>query len=207
MGDRPSQTLSERKRAAILAAAVHEFLESGYDDVRMDEVAARAGVSKRTLYKHFDGKEALFREIVEAMFASFSALHAIVYDPARPLEPQLRALAWVEGDMFCDADRMARVRLILGRAGGDPALAEELSHRIDHLGVFRRFFADAQAAGALSAPDPSQAADQFLALLKAQGFWPTIRSGRTPSREEMTRIVDGAVHLMLAAFAPTSRHS
>src|SRR5436309_14403335 len=55
---------SARKRRAILDAAATVFLRNGYLGASMDEIAALAGVSKQTVYKHFADKERLFVEIV-----------------------------------------------------------------------------------------------------------------------------------------------
>ncbi|WP_176559562.1 TetR/AcrR family transcriptional regulator [Rubellimicrobium roseum] len=46
---------------AILHAAMETFMERGYDQTSMDEVAARARTTKRTVYSHYGNKEALFR--------------------------------------------------------------------------------------------------------------------------------------------------
>ena len=62
--DAPVPSRAERKRAAILQAASDVFLANGYVGASMDDVAARAGVSKQTLYKHFGDKETLFHELV-----------------------------------------------------------------------------------------------------------------------------------------------
>ena len=62
--DAPVLSRAERKRAAILQAASDVFLANGYVGASMDDVAARAGVSKQTLYKHFGDKETLFHELV-----------------------------------------------------------------------------------------------------------------------------------------------
>ena len=59
------QRLTDRKRAAIVDAAIEEFLASGYDATSMDRIAARADVSKRTVYNHFPGKETLFAAILQ----------------------------------------------------------------------------------------------------------------------------------------------
>lgn len=48
----------------LLAAALVEFTERGYAATRLDDVAARAGVSKGTLYLYYPGKEALFQAVV-----------------------------------------------------------------------------------------------------------------------------------------------
>ena len=55
---------SERRRQAIIQAAIEVFLRHGYLGATTDEVAARASVSKQTLYKHFADKQHLFAEII-----------------------------------------------------------------------------------------------------------------------------------------------
>jgi len=50
----------EEKRATILAAAFSEFTGKRFDEVKLDEIAARAGVGKGTLYLYFKNKEDLF---------------------------------------------------------------------------------------------------------------------------------------------------
>ena len=64
IADAVPERRSDRKRRAILEAATARFLRNGYAGTSMDEIAAAAAVSKQTVYKHFDDKERLFREIV-----------------------------------------------------------------------------------------------------------------------------------------------
>jgi TetR/AcrR family transcriptional repressor of mexJK operon len=52
------------KRAAIVQSATILFAEQTYDLVTMEDVAARAGVSKMTVYSHFADKDALFENVV-----------------------------------------------------------------------------------------------------------------------------------------------
>lgn len=59
----PSGARADGKRKAIVRAALAEFLDAGFD-VSMDRIAAAAGVSKVTVYNHFDSKENLFRAVV-----------------------------------------------------------------------------------------------------------------------------------------------
>jgi len=55
---------TEVRREAFLAAAGQVFQEAGFDQASMDEIAARVGSSKATLYRYFDSKETLFLELV-----------------------------------------------------------------------------------------------------------------------------------------------
>ena len=61
----PRQRRKEARPSELLAAAVDLFVEKGYAATRLDDVAARAGVSKGTLYLYFDSKAALLRAVVE----------------------------------------------------------------------------------------------------------------------------------------------
>lgn len=58
----------ERRKDArpqeLLAAALDLFVDRGYAATRLEDVAARAGVSKGTLYLYFDNKEELFKAVV-----------------------------------------------------------------------------------------------------------------------------------------------
>lgn len=54
----------EARPAELTTAALDLFVDKGYAATRLEDVAARAGVSKGTLYLYFDGKESLFKAVV-----------------------------------------------------------------------------------------------------------------------------------------------
>ena len=64
---KPSQPNRPEKTAAILDGAMRVFLEQGYAGTTMDKVASAAGVSKPTVYNHFQDKEALFNALMEKL--------------------------------------------------------------------------------------------------------------------------------------------
>jgi len=59
------QRRKEARPAELMAAALDLFVERGYAATKLDDVAAKAGVSKGTLYLYFDSKEALFKAVIE----------------------------------------------------------------------------------------------------------------------------------------------
>lgn len=78
-----------RTRAAVLKAALKLFAEHGYESTTVREIADAAGVTERTFYRYFEGKEGLFAE--EAIRWMEALRTAIV---ARPIaEPALQAIA------------------------------------------------------------------------------------------------------------------
>lgn len=69
---------------AILRAAIPTFVEQGYDKASMDEVAARAETTKRTVYAHYGSKEALFRHALGKAVELFHSEMPQLEDPAQP---------------------------------------------------------------------------------------------------------------------------
>lgn len=192
--------LSEEKRAQIVLAAVAEFQEQGFLGASMDRISARAGVSKRTVYNHFENKEALFRAILDRLVAKAAAALQVRYDPARPLRDQLLALGQAEGRLLAAPDFMDLARVVVSETIRDRALAHEYNCKTEHLTVFQEFMAAAVAAGHLRTNDPDLVADQFLGLIKAQAFWPVMFSGELVPPDRIADIVDDAVTMILARY-------
>lgn len=192
--------VTEEKRAQILDAAVSEFQELGFAGSTMDRIACRANVSKRTVYNHFESKEALFRAILDVMAEKLNEALEIAYDPTRPIEPQLHDLGWAEGKLMTCAPFMRLARMAVGETLRDPALAAEMNRKLEKISVFRDFVAAAEADGAIKAGDPEHAAEQFLGLLKSQAFWPSVFSGEVVSEAQMQRIVETTVQMFLHTY-------
>jgi AcrR family transcriptional regulator len=70
-GPSPAKTAATRK--ALLKAALESFLERGFAETRMSDVAARAGVAKGTTYLHFADKAALFGEVLRSVMSDARA--------------------------------------------------------------------------------------------------------------------------------------
>src|ERR1700728_2531635 len=77
----------ESTSAAILAAAVREFTERGYEGARVDNIASRAGVNKRMLYHYFGNKQALYVAVLEGSYAAIrTAEHGLHLSDRDPVE-------------------------------------------------------------------------------------------------------------------------
>jgi len=65
------------RRAAIVEAALDEFIARGFTATRLDDIAKRAGVAKGTIYLHFKDKESMFEELIRtALVPLIGRLHA-----------------------------------------------------------------------------------------------------------------------------------
>jgi TetR/AcrR family transcriptional regulator, mexJK operon transcriptional repressor len=200
-------TRSARKRTAILDAAATVFLRSGYRGTSMDEIAARAGVSKQTVYKHFADKESLFSEIVTR---AVSEAADPVYDEVLRLEDT--------GDVEADLRGLARQllarviqprllqlrRLVIGEAGRFP----ELGRTFYEQGPGRTIAALASAferladRGALQLDDPQLAAAHFNWLVVSIPLNQAMFLGQDEARDpdELNAYADAGVRAFLAAY-------
>ncbi|WP_299369362.1 TetR/AcrR family transcriptional regulator [uncultured Tateyamaria sp.] len=189
------------KRALILEAGVREFQAKGFAAASMDQVSARAGVSKRTVYKHFESKENLFLSIVETLSARLTDTLDITFVPGEPVRAQLRALAMAEGRILTSPDTMAMSRMLISETLRDPALAQAGQGKLGKTTVFADMLRAADADGQLRVPDPQAAAEEFVALIKAKAFWPVIFGADIVSPEEMERIAETSVDIILSHYA------
>ncbi|MFI2608888.1 TetR/AcrR family transcriptional regulator [Kitasatospora sp. NPDC018619] len=84
----PRRRLSPaERRAQLLSVGARMFAERPYEEVLMEEVAARAGVSRALLYRHFASKRELFAEVYREAAADLLARSR--FDPADTLVEQL----------------------------------------------------------------------------------------------------------------------
>jgi TetR/AcrR family transcriptional regulator len=79
-------------KSRILSAATTLFARQGYGSTSVREVVEAAGVTKPTLYYYFDGKEALFREVIGAKLADGEAMMARALALDLPVVERLRRL-------------------------------------------------------------------------------------------------------------------
>lgn len=81
------------KRQQILGGARKAFAELGYERTSVDLVASRAGVSKATVYNHFEGKQALFVAcFCEEVDAMRDRLLSLLGEPEGDVDAALRVI-------------------------------------------------------------------------------------------------------------------
>lgn len=117
MPPRPRLT-PDARRGLFLDVAERLFAQQGYDEVRMEQVAAETGVSRALLYQHFPNKRELFAAVYRR--AADRLLDVTVLDPTLPLDDQVRSGLDEHFDYF-EANR--RTVLDANRTlGGDPVI-------------------------------------------------------------------------------------
>ncbi|SEC28553.1 transcriptional regulator, TetR family [Pseudomonas mohnii] len=196
------QRLTDRKREAIIQAAIAEFRANGFDITSMDKIAATAGVSKRTVYNHFPSKEELFAEILNQLWARLTAEKETPYQTGLALRDQLRPLLMAKLRMLGDDNFLDLARVAIAATIHSPERAQDmvarLGEREESLTVWIRA---AQADGRLKAVDPAFAAQQVQGLLKSFAFWPQVSMGLPGLSADMQgSVVESALDMFLACY-------
>lgn len=199
-------TRSARKHKAILDAATEVFYHKGYTGTSMDEVAARAAVSKQTVYKHFADKERLFADIVLRAVDEIDDLFsesALALHETDDLDRDLNALGHQFAVWLMQPDVLRLRRLIISEANRFPALSRTWYER-----GFQRVLATLAGTlthlaerGLLRIDDPEVAASQFMGMI----LWIPVNRAmfcgdneRFPP-EELARYAEAGVTTFLAA--------
>jgi TetR/AcrR family transcriptional repressor of mexJK operon len=202
-----SQPRSERKRAAILDAATAAFLREGYRGTSMDEIAAAAGVSKQTVYKHFTDKRGLFAEMVaSAVDESRDPVEAelATLEPSEDIAGDLRRLARRQLDSILEPRLLALRRLVIAEAERFPDLGRTFYER--GFGRSSAQVAEALArlsdGGALRIDDPQLAAAHlsWLTLSAPVNRAMLLGPSGIPPKAEIDRYIDTGVRVFLAAY-------
>jgi len=209
--ERTRDTRAAGKRAAILDAAGQVFLQNGYVGTSMDEIAAAAGVSKQTVYKHFADKETLFHQLITSTVRATS--HEAADEPVlggdKPFDEELRAFArhLLHGVMQPHVLRLRRV--IIAEASRFPSLGRAfydvgLATTIERLAAALTPLAD---AGALDIKDPPLAAEQLIWLVLSIPLNKAMLLGddHGVDARDLDRYADAGVTTFLAACLPSAR--
>ena len=117
-------TRAAERRAAIVDAAMEEFIARGFAATRLDDIAKRAGVAKGTIYLHFKDKESMFEELVRTVIVPVVArLNALP-----PLTGSVRDLVEAFANNFLKevigTRRGDLVRLIVAEGPRFPSVAD-----------------------------------------------------------------------------------
>jgi len=194
--------LTDRKRESIVQAAIAEFRDHGFEVTSMDRIAARAEVSKRTVYNHFPSKEELFSEMLHRLWATSAAQADAAYRPGVALRDQLRELLDSKMKTLVDPNFIDLARVAIGATIHSPDRAQTWVNRLNEREeTFTVWVRGAQQDGRLKAVDPGFAASQIHALLKAFAFWPQVTLNKPLlTSEEQVTVVNSALDLFLCWY-------
>jgi len=180
----------KQRRQQLLDVGRSLFAERGYDGTSVEEIAARAGVSKPVVYEHFGGKEGLYAVVVdrEVQHLLEAFTNALTGDQPRLLLEQatLALLTYIEDEADGFRILVRESPLGLERAGGFATIISDIASQVEYIlgGEFKRLGYETKLAGLYS--------QALVGMVALTGQW--WLDNRKPKRDEV------AAHLVNLAW-------
>lgn len=195
----------EARRRSFLEAARGVFLEKGYAAATLDDVIARSGGSRQTLYSLFRGKQGLFEAIVGDSCAEI--FRPLRLDGVRDRQPEdvLADLGRRYLETVTGPETIAVYRLVVSEGAHMSELAQQFwkSGPGRLRALLGAYLVDQAGRGALRIEHPDDAAQQFLGMLLGQHHMQCVLGLRErPGGEEIARFVRSAVARFLDGCRP-----
>ena len=204
LGVKTQEKSSARKARDILRVATDVFLAHGYLAANMDQIAAAAGVSKATVYKHFGSKKALFESIIQGRVETLLSPLRIEARPGQSLAELLTVFAREFVDLILQPSSLALYRVVIFEAFNNEELGRDTYSAgggalVRHIA---EFFAAQMKDGRLAIDDPVLAAEQFLGSLTGHvQLRALLGVDPSPSAAARERFVAAAVSAFLRAYS------
>ncbi|MEA5550211.1 TetR/AcrR family transcriptional regulator [Anabaena cylindrica UHCC 0172] len=208
---RPKNGGTERSHSdkveKILQGAMGEFLKQGYAGTSMDRVAEAAGVSKATVYSHFQDKVGLFSALIERLarkrFQSIFGQHPLVGEPYLVL----RSLAKTAlGQMMADPEYLAFERVLIGESVRFPELAQVFIRSIAKPAIetVSKYLGSHPE---LKIPDPEATARILIGSLAHFAITQKVLYGEDIIPMESDRLIDALTYLIVTSAEATNNNN
>ncbi|BAU11633.1 TetR family transcriptional regulator [Leptolyngbya sp. NIES-3755] len=185
------------KRDQILKGAMTVFLRSGYAGTSMDRIAAEAGVSKQTIYSHFQDKEGLFRSLIEG--ETLSRFQAVFQIDPHHIDPEtlLRRLADIYFTQVVDHSHyVPLLRIVIAESERFPELAKVFIQTVAQRGkqLLCEYF---RHHPELNIRDPEAIAQIFFGSMVSWVILQKMLHGESSIDLSRDRIVDQLIELIV----------
>jgi len=193
-------------RELVFECAERVFAEEGFDTATMQDLANEAGVSLKTLYATFEGKDDIYREILEVRGKGLAeAIREIVGGEGTALDRMRRGLGRVV-TYLVEHRAFFRILLQEGRAWGlDPKSAGAREAWAEGMDAMRAVISDGIREGEMAPCDVDLMAPTVNAVLQVQLAGLLDRAGDDPDAEAMIDTIMETVERLVAAGAADPR--
>ncbi len=195
----------EKRRREIAVVAERVFFETGFAETTMQAIAARAGASKETLYRHFGSKEGLFAEIVSERAKCWLEDLDEKFSTPGSVAEVLRTIGMKMLESILEEDAVSLFRTVVAESVRNPELGILfMAAGPDRVrGRLGEFLAAATSRGELQCVDAAGAARIFIGAVVSSFHLGRLTLAEPPrmTKPEMRAHVDEVVAMMMARYA------
>ncbi|MEY9127942.1 AcrR family transcriptional regulator [Bradyrhizobium yuanmingense] len=184
-------TRAAERRAAIVEAAMEEFIARGFAATRLDDIAKRAGVAKGTIYLHFKDKESMFEELVRIVIVPVVARLTTLPPPAGSVRDLIETFAGNFLKEVIGTRRGDLVRLIVAEGPRFPSVADFYYREVVSRGItaMRALIELGIARGEIRQKDLARYPQILVAPAMIAVIWQSLFARHAPlDAQEMLRV-------------------
>jgi len=184
-------TRAQERRAAIVDAAMEEFIARGFAATRLDDIAKRAGVAKGTIYLHFKDKESMFEELVRIVIVPVVERLTALPPPTGSVRDLIEAFTGTFLKEVIGTRRGDLVRLIVAEGPRFPAVADFYYREVVSRGIaaMRALIELGIARGEIREKDLARYPQILVAPAMIAVIWQSLFARHAPlDAQEMLRV-------------------
>jgi AcrR family transcriptional regulator len=205
MAGQPSRRRKEARPAELLDAALDVFAEKGFAAARMEDIAARAGTAKGTIYLYFPSKEAVFQALVRAAIVpNLERAEAVADRHEGPVGPLVIRLMALLGDLLRDTRLAVLPRLIIAEIHRFPDLTQFYKVTVVDRGLalIARMHRYGVERGEFRPGDSETVARLVVAPVLLMAIWRTVFAPHDPHPFDPGPVLVAHAETLLRGLAP-----
>jgi len=199
------QRRKDARPPEILDAALAVFAQKGFAATRLDDVAAKAGITKGTIYLYFDSKQALFEALArQSVGAQIEQIKAQLAAFPGSTPELLRLVLSTMGHFITTSDRVVLPRLVLAEAANFPKLAEFWRREVidSGIGLMSGIIRRGIERGEFCEIEPQHAARLCVAPMLIIMLWRTTFARFDETPYDYQGLIEAHLQTLLKGLAP-----
>jgi AcrR family transcriptional regulator len=195
-----------KRPGEILEAALALFVEKGFAATRLDDVAARAGLSKAAIYLYFEDKTALFQGVVQqAIGANILTVEATVKAHQGPVAVLIPGILEFMASRVEDTPMASIAKLVISESRAFPEIGRFYLKEVIGRGIpiFEGLIARGVASGEFRAVDPMLTVRSLIAPMLLSVIWKTVFEPIGAEKLDARAFARHHADLMLRALRPS----
>ena len=199
------QRRKDARPPEILDSALAVFAQKGFAATRLDDVAAKAGITKGTIYLYFDSKQALFEALArQSVGAQIEQIKAQLAAFPGSTPELLRLVLSTMGHFITTSDRVVLPRLVLAEAANFPKLAEFWRREVidSGIGLMSGIIRRGIERGEFREIEPQHAARLCVAPMLIIMLWRTTFAQFDETPYDYQGLIEAHLQTLLKGLAP-----
>ncbi len=195
-----------KRPGEILEAALALFVEKGFASTRLDDVAARAGLSKAAIYLYFEDKTALFQGVVQqAIGGNLLTVEELARAHQGPVATLIPAILDFMASRVEDTPMASIAKVVIAESRAFPEIGQFYLKEVIGRGIpiFEELIARGVESGEFRKVDPMLTVRSLIGPMLLSIIWKTVFEPIGAERLDARALARHHADLMLHALRPT----